>query len=275
MDTLRSTGVSQVEIVRVDATNLGERGFFCYKSKLKTDGYHSKSSWLGSAIEEGLQLAIVYQNGKSVGFIEYAPGPAAWRAVDGIQNWFVIHCLWVVGSNKKKGYGSKLLETCLQDAQGLGADGVAMVTTKNSHWVAGGKLLHQHGFQWVDQAPPLFELWAKRFRSAGWPSSPQNWSQRRQRFGSGLVVVYAPQCPYLASAIRAVQEAGEEIGIDTKVIQLKSAQEVQQLAPSPYGIYAVLWNGELVTYHSLPKTELIQLLRKRRLEDSLETEGFH
>lgn len=35
------------------------------------------------------------------------------------------------------------------------------------------------------------------------------------------------------------------------------------------------WTGELLTHQSLQKTELIQLLRKQRLEDSRETEGLH
>ena len=63
--------------------------------------------------------------------------------------------------------------------------------------------------------------------------------------------------------------------VDARIVRLQSARDVQRLAPLPYGIDAVLWNGELVMYHSLQKTELIQLLRKQRLENSRETEGLH
>ena len=63
-----------VEIVSVDAANLEDRGFFCRKSKMKTEGNRRKLAWAADRFEYGLGIDIVYDNGRSVGFVEYTPG---------------------------------------------------------------------------------------------------------------------------------------------------------------------------------------------------------
>ena len=95
------------EIIEVDETNVSQQGFFCYKSKPKAEGYRRKLNWLKNRFLEGMKTKIVYENGRSVGFIEYIPGESAWRAVNA-DDYLVIHCIWVVGRGKKKGYGSRL-----------------------------------------------------------------------------------------------------------------------------------------------------------------------
>lgn len=60
----------RVEIVSVDAGNLATRGFFCRKSKMKTPGNQRKLAWSSERFDEGLGIAIVYDDGRSVGFIE-------------------------------------------------------------------------------------------------------------------------------------------------------------------------------------------------------------
>ncbi|MCX5973718.1 MAG: hypothetical protein NTU59_03405 [Coprothermobacterota bacterium] len=63
--------------------------------------------------------------------------------------------------------------------------------------------------------------------------------------------------------------------VDARIVRLQSTRDVQRLAPSPYGIDAVLWNGEQLTYHSLQKAGPARPLWKQRLENSRETEGLH
>ena len=71
--------------------------------KPKAEGYSRKLTWLKNRFSEGMKIKIVYENGRSVGFIEYIPGESAWRAVNA-DNYLVIHCIGVVGRGKKKGY---------------------------------------------------------------------------------------------------------------------------------------------------------------------------
>ena len=118
-----------VEIVTVNGTSVDEYGFFCYKSKRKSEGYRKKLHWLRERFAEGLKIHIVYEGDRSVGFVETIPGEHTWRVVEA-PNYLVVHCLWVVGRGKKKGYGSRLLDACVEDAQQQGKFGVAMVSSR-------------------------------------------------------------------------------------------------------------------------------------------------
>jgi GNAT superfamily N-acetyltransferase len=243
---------SVVEMVTVDATNMDERGFFCYKSKPKSEGYAQKKNWLEERFSEGLKIQILYEDGRSVGFIEYIPGEFAWRAVRA-PGYVLIHCLWVVGRAKNKGYGSQLLEACLADARQIGASGVAMVTSSRP-WLADSPLLLKHGFDRVDQAPPSFELLVKRFDDAPAPAFPTDWDARLAQCGPGLTVVRSTQCPYMEDATNTVLEFGRSRGLKTNVIEFKTGREVQYKSPTAYGTFAVVHDGQLLSYYyMLPK----------------------
>jgi GNAT superfamily N-acetyltransferase len=241
-----------VEIVSVDAENVDERGFFCYKSKPKSDGYAQKLNWLRNRFSEGLKIHIVYEDGRSVGFIEYIPGEFAWRTVRA-PGYLLIHCLWVVGRAKEKGYGSQLVEACLAEARASGANGVAMVTSSKP-WLAGSQLLLKQGFECVDAAPPSFELLVKRFDDAPLPSFPTDWEARLAQCGPGLTVVRSDQCPYMEDATNTVLEFGRSRGIEAKVMEFKTAREVQDRSPTAYGTFAVVHDGQLLSYYyMIPK----------------------
>jgi ribosomal protein S18 acetylase RimI-like enzyme len=246
---------SDVKIVTVDATSVAEHGFFCYKSKPKSEGYRRKLEWLEQRFSEGLRIKIVCEGKRLVGFIEYIPGEFAWRAVEA-DGYLVVHCIWVVGKGKKKGYGSRLLNECVEDAREMGKHGVAMVTSSGS-WLAGKKLFLKNGFEVVDQAPPSFELLVKRFDDdAPLPAFPQNWDERARRYGVGLTVVYADQCPYINDAVKQYLELAKERGVEARAVKLTSGREVQAAAPSAYGVFNVVYyDGRLVTYRYLGKKE--------------------
>jgi ribosomal protein S18 acetylase RimI-like enzyme len=256
---------SDVKIVTVDAENVDEERFFCYKSKPKTEGYRRKLAWLRERFAEGMRLKIVYEGKRSVGFVEYIPGEYAWRAVEA-AGYMVIHCLWVVGKGKKKGYGSRLLEECVRDARASGLRGVAMVTS-SGNWLAGKKLLLKNGFEPVDQAPPTFDLLVKRFGDAPLPAFPTDWQERLARYGSGLTVVRSDQCPYIEKAIETILAAAADLGLQTQVVELESCREVQESAPSAYGVFNVVYDGELVAYHWIGAKDLRRFLDRRSTED--------
>jgi len=249
----------EFKIVSVDADNVDAEGFFCYKSKPKSVGYQQKLSWLKQRFAEGMRIKILYEGQRSVGFVEYIPGEFAWRAVEA-PNYLLIHCIWVVGRGKKKGYGSRLLDECVEDAREMQAHGVAMVTSSR-HWLAGKKLFLRNGFEVVDQAPP-FELLVKRFDDdAPLPAFPQDWEERASRYGAGLTVIHADQCPYINDAIKQYMELAEERGVEARMVKLTSGREIQDTAPSPYGVFNVVYDGRLVTYHYMGKREKQALIK--------------
>jgi L-amino acid N-acyltransferase YncA len=251
-----------VRVVTVnDADKAAEYGFFCYKSKPKAEGYRRKLAWLEQRFAEGLQIKIIHEDGRSVGFIEYTPGEFAWRPVNA-EGYLVVHCLWVVGRAKEKGYGSRLLSACIEDARAAGKHGVAAVTKKGGH-LAGKKIFLKHGFEVVDRAPPTFSLVARTFGDAPPPAFPQDWEERQVRYGEGLTVVYADQCPYFHDAVRKALEAADEVGIQARqAVALKSAQEVRDLAPCPYGTFGIVYNGALVACTPLTTKKLIERLEE-------------
>ncbi len=247
------------EIVTVDAENLDEHGFFCYKSKPKTEGYQRKRAWLLERFKEGLQIKLLYEGKRSIAFIEYIPAEYAWRPV--LANGYLfIHCIWVVGKGKGKGYGSRLLAACEDEARARGLNGVAM-TASSRVWMAGADLLLKNGYQVADQFAP-FSLLAKSFNNTEPPRFPTNWEERARRYPQGLTVLYTDQCPYIPDATSIVHEAGAEQAIPVQTILLKSADEVQTLSPSPYGVFNMVYNGKLFSYHYLLKKDFPELLRK-------------
>ena len=97
----------------------------------------------------------------------------------------------------------------------MGKRGVVAVTKKGGHLV-GKKIFLNHGFEVVDQVPPAFSLVARTFGEAPSPAFPQDWEERQARYGDGLTVVYADQCPYFHDAVRKALEAAEEVGVQAR-----------------------------------------------------------
>jgi GNAT superfamily N-acetyltransferase len=204
-----------------------------------------------------------------VGYIEYIPGEYAWRAVNA-EGYMLIHCLWVVRRGKGKGYGSRLLGTCVESARKAHMRGVAMVSSSRV-WLAGSKLFLKNGFEVVDRAPPTFELLVRRFDDGPLPTFPDDWDQRLRRYGPGLSVVYADQCPYMPDAVKDVIKAAQERGIKARTVKMESSQQVQESAPSAYGVFGVVYDGQLVSYHYLGKKEkarLFEIVDAGRLPDA-------
>jgi GNAT superfamily N-acetyltransferase len=247
-----------VEIVTVDAGNVDRLGFFCYKSKPRTEGYRAKRAWLERRFGEGLVLKIVYAGGRPRGMIEVAPGEHTWRAVHA-PGYAVIHCLWVVGQGQGKGYGSRLLADCEAVARQAGRQGLAVVTTRRT-WLPGSKLFLHRGFEKVSEAPPAFELLVKRFDAAPLPAFPTNWEDRAQAFGAGLTLVQTGQCPYNAATVRMALQTAQELGIEARVVVLTCSEQARAESPSAYGSLALVYDGRLLTYHPIGQKELLAAL---------------
>jgi GNAT superfamily N-acetyltransferase len=251
-----------VEIVRVDAANLADRGFFCRKSKMKTEGNRRKLAWASNGFDDGLGIEIVYDEGRSVGFVEYTRGEEAWRAVHA-PGYLFIHCIWVVGRAKGKGYGTALLNRVEAKARELGYSGVAAVTSSGV-WVANNDHFLSHGYEMVDEAPPSFQLMVKSFDGAQEARFPTDWSNRAAAFGDGLTVVTTHPFPNLDDAEQLIVASAEKLGIPASITKLETAADVQNRSPSAFGVFGVVLDGELLAYHYLLEKDLIALVAARQ-----------
>jgi ribosomal protein S18 acetylase RimI-like enzyme len=249
----------EIRIVDVTAENVEREGFFCCKSKAKSPGYQQKLAWTKARFEEGLRLKILYQGKRSFAFIEYIPGAATWRAIDA-PDYMVIHCLWVVGSGKKQGFASRLLDLCLEDAQASGLAGVAALASRGV-WLTDTRFFQRQGFALVAQVPPAYDLVVRKFRDAPDPVFPTDWDARLAALGPGLVVVRSGQCPYLDDATAAALEAAAELNVPARVVEFTSGAEARQAAPCPFGVAALVYNGKLLTHAPQLKKDVIALLQ--------------
>ena len=107
----------------------------------------------------------------------------------------------------------------------------------------------KNGFEVVGQAPPSFQLLVKRFDDVPLPTFPDDWNKRSGHYGSGLTIVYSDQCPYIEDAVKGTLEIAGERGVKGQTVKLESSQQVRDSAPSAYGIFNIVYNGKLVTYH--------------------------
>ena len=244
----------------IDASNVDRYGFFCYKSKPKTTGYRQKREWLKGCLDEGLRLKIIYEGTRSAGFIEYAPGESTWRVVQA-AGYMVIHCMWVVGSSKGKGYGERLLEQVVGEAQSKGMYGLAAVSSDRT-WLTKKSFFTHYGFEVVDQAPPAFELLVKRFGQGVMPSFPQDWESRLKRIPNGLVVYHSGQCPYHAMFVSSLENAASQMGIPIQMVELKTSREARALSPSAYGVFGVVYDGVLLSSRPMGGKTLRQMLER-------------
>lgn len=246
-----------MKISNVNCQNVEDKGFFCYMSKKKSVGYKRKLSWLESRFSEGMRIKLLELPDR--GFIEYLPGEYAWRTVEA-KGYMFIHCLWVVGKSKGKGFASALLEECVRDAKAAKMKGVAMLTSEKN-WLLKRRFLDRHGFERVAEAPPSFSLMVKRFGKAKLPTLLDNSTTIRRRFGKGLTVFRSDQCPYVEDATNNALAVAQKAGVKSRVVELSSAEEVRRLSPSPFGVFGLVLNGELLSYHYMLEKDLLPLLQ--------------
>lgn len=244
-----------MRLIDVTLDTVDRTGFFCLMSRRKAPGYQQKLAWLRARFAEGLTIKLLDLADGGRGFIEYLPGAHAWRPVYA-DDYMFVHCLWVVGQSRGKGYSQILLDACLADAQHAGLAGVAMVSSERSGLVSGSFLAHQ-GFQQVDTVPPAFTLWAKTFRAdAPTPRFPTDWDERCRAFGPGLTVITSAQCPYNVDAAETALGLAAEYKLPSRVVTLTSSGEVRERAPSPYGVYSIVVDGQIVANQFTLRREL-------------------
>jgi GNAT superfamily N-acetyltransferase len=244
------------EILDIGLGNVEKTGFFCYMSKKKSEGYQRKLRWLQERFSEGMRIKMLAPPER--GFIEYIPGEHAWRAVHA-DGYLFIHCLWVVGKSKGKGFSTALLEACLADAREQGRKGVAMVTSEKV-WLAGRRVLDKHGFECVDTAPPAFSLMVKRFGNSPVPSFAGDWEAKAQALGPDLTVIRSDQCPYIVDATAAALASAARAGVESRVIELQTRDDLLRLSPSPYGVFGLVLDGRLLSYYYQLEKDLVPLL---------------
>jgi hypothetical protein len=251
-----------VFLERVGPDNLDACGIGCLQNRNHV-GYGPKVGWLEERFEEGLRF-FLFRNaaGKPLAFLEYVPGERAWRPVDA-PGWLFVHCLWVYSAGKKVGgLGSRLIRACVEEAEGSGKAGVAALVS-DGPWMAGKGVFLKNGFEVVEERD-RFALVA-RGSGSGSPPRFRELDDDLKRF-KGLHVVYSAQCPMLPKSVNDLSQMATEYGLSMKVTELTSAEEAQA-APSYYGVFNIIWNGQLISDHYVSKGRFKNILKSIILPD--------
>ena len=248
----------QTEVVALDQDNLYDKGCYCLRSKPTSLGFINKNKWVMEKLDEGLKYIKIMEDGKTAGFIEYIPIENSSRVVYG-ENYLVIHCLWI--NILGKGYASKLINICIQDAKKQNKDGVIVVTNPDTSWAPSKEIFIKNNFIEIDKAPYGFELLINKFGDSPNPYFPDNWDDRLKLFND-LTVIRTQQCPFVDIATDNVINGARNLGISTKIINIESREELLRISPTPYGIYGVIFNNKLISFHRLTIHSVMKKLKE-------------
>lgn len=250
----------EVKLERVGPENVAACGIGCITNR-KHVGHERKLEWLRRRFDEGLRYLLFRDGaGRPLAFLEYVPGEYAWRPVEA-RGWLFVHCLWVYPRGQAVGgLGSRLIAACIEEARHAEAYGAAALVSEGP-WMAGEPVFLKNGFERVAERD-RFQLVIHRLKRGPAPrfrELDRKWEKQR-----GLHIVYAAQCPYLPKSAADVSAMAKQHGVKVKVTELKSAREAQA-APSYYGVFNLLWNGQLLSDHYVSEGRFRNLLKKEIL----------
>jgi len=247
--------------IDVDASNFDALPCCGIKSPTHP-GRQEKCCWLRENTKFGLRAkALVAPNGEPSGYIEYVPGKFAWRGVNATGYMF-IHCIWIYTRHQEKGWGSIMVQACLEDAKEAGMRGAAVMVRKGP-FMADSRLFLANGFESVDTAPPDYELLVRKFDSgAENPAFKKDWDQKLGKYSRGLTIIRSSQCPHIAKFADEITEtAANEYGIRPTVVNLESWSDAQN-APTPYAVFSLIYNGRLLADHQISRTRFRNIMNK-------------
>jgi GNAT superfamily N-acetyltransferase len=255
------------KIIDINEKNINKFGLLCKKSQKKEVGYQNKVNWIKERFKEGLKYKLLLvkegERETSRGFIEYIPGEYNWRGIQA-EGWMVIHCIWVIGKHKNKGYASKLLEECIKDAKKTNMYGVVAMTAEKGGFLPNMKIFVKNGFEKIDEFDPYFGLYAKAFsenvpKPRFYPLS----IDKLKEYGEGVTILYTQQCPYLPIFVNDMEDLSKEKNVNFQAILIKDTKEAQQNGIHPYGTFCAIFDGEILPYKPGIKKELLELFNKK------------
>ncbi|MCB0555105.1 MAG: hypothetical protein KDD02_16260 [Phaeodactylibacter sp.] len=243
-------------IISVTPQNVDTYGLFCVKSK-KNPGHTSKLRWFLQEFPQGLRLKILQDEaGRQLGFMEYTTAEHAWRPVEASNHLF-IHCMFIYkNEDKGKGSASLLIQDCIEDARQQGKAGVVAMCSDGA-WITNKRIFLKNGFRQVDQRG-RFELMQFPLTDGTIPQL-KDWEGRQGNY-KGWHLLYAHQCPWHQKCVEELQGFAEEVGIQLQVTEITEAAMAQS-APSGFGVFALLKDGQLLEDHYISKTRFRNIIQ--------------
>ena len=203
----------------IDLTKEQHNTYFCcleeWSDEMKEAGDH-KACWFEKFKDKGLRVKLALDDsGKACGMIQYIPIKESF--VEGKDLFFIL-CIWVhghkkgIGNVQGKGMGKALLKAAEEDAEALGAQGMAAWGLSLPFWMK-ASWFKKHGYKNADSQSMIKLVW-KPFSN---DASPPRWIRQRKAVDRipGKVSVAAfinGWCPAMNIVYERAQKAAAEFG---------------------------------------------------------------
>ena len=247
-----------MEYITLTPENLEQEHICCaIADKKHQAGVEAKKAWLTERLSQGHIFRKLDARGKI--FIEYTPLESAWVPIVG-ENYLYIHCLWVSGSFKGKGYATALLASCIADAKGQGRSGICVISSKKKKpFLSDKAFMLKHGYEVVDSIGDEYELLALSFDESKphFTETARNQSIESQ----DLTIYYGLQCPYIPNCIAEIEAYCTANAIPLNLIEVDSLGKAKAM-PCVFNNWAVFYRGKFETVHLLNEGYLKKMLRR-------------
>lgn len=158
---------------------------------------------------------------------------------------------------------TQLINKCLEDAKKQAKKGVVVISNSKTSWAPSKEIFLKNDFQLIDTAPYDFELLVYPLSNnvAEQPYFPNDWEERLKKFNN-LTILRTFQCPYVEIATENIIAGANKLNIPVELIDLKDREELMEFSPTPYGIFSVIYKGQLLTFHRLTVHSVIKKLKE-------------
>ncbi|MDA3867638.1 MAG: YoaP domain-containing protein [Salinivirgaceae bacterium] len=246
------------KIIDLTPENIAGQHICCAMADKKSlGGTNAKKAIIAREYPNGYRFKKLNVNGKV--FIEYAPAEITISPVLA-PGFLQIQCFWVSGKYKGQGWGRKLIEACLLDAQDK--NGIVAVSSKKKRpFLADPKFLKAFGFEIVDEAPPYFNLWALKNKNVPDPKFSDA-AKAHQCTKNGIVVYYTAQCPFTDYYVKnEMVEIAKSYGKALEVIPVTTADQAMNV-PTAFPLYTVFVDGQFLSHEILTHKRFAKLFEQ-------------
>ena len=248
------------KIISLTEENISSEHICCGFSDKKIDkGTRLKKELIKRRLPEGFKFKKVDVRGKV--FIEYVPAEYAWSPVEA-PGYTFIQCFWVSGRYKSQGFGTKLLDECINDSREK--NGIVCLTTKKvMPFLTDKGFFQKKGFEVCDTAPPYFELMVKPFKETPLPKIRSSAKMGTVPNKKGLTFIYSDLCPFTDHWVDKMISYAQDLNIPSQKTKITTLEQAQN-APSAFSIFTIFYNGEFLTHKIPSQKEFIKILNAKR-----------
>ena len=213
--------------------------------------------WLLQRFEEGHQVRMLRPPGR--GYIEFAPGRASWRPINGAD-----HCLVVQSLQAEHARGAADLLHGAEDWARYFDFAAVMVLAGAGPCLLSSEMAVAAGYRQVGETAAGVRLFGKILSGpVPLPWLPQNWQARRAALGPGLVVQCLARSPERLDFARDLVARAKTLGLSARVDLIETAGAARDRLVTPGAPFSVLLNGEHMDAAQLTDIQIWQALRQR------------